>query len=96
MAIFVARDVGADGKHVMSVDEFKRWLNRFDTNNDGRISKAELREAVRQTGAHFATWKTSRGFKSADINGDGFIDKNEFKNLVDFAEKYLNIIVVNF
>ena len=95
MAI-VQRNVLSDGKRVMNMEEFKRWLKRFDTNKDGRISRSELREAVRLNGGHFATFKSNHGLKSADANHNGFIDENEFGNLVEFAEKYLNVRVTQF
>ncbi|KAL5189706.1 putative calcium-binding protein CML19 [Glycine soja] len=95
---FIERNVSSDGKRVMTVEQFRRWLmTAFDTNGDGRISKAELRRAVRLTGGIFASWNSGqafssgRAFKSADVNRDGFIDDNKFRNLAHFAGKYFNV-----
>jgi len=89
---FMERNVWSDGKRVMTVEQFKRWLmTAFDTNGDGRISKAELRRAVRLTGGFLASCSSGRAFKSADANRDGFIDDNEFRNLAHFADKYFNV-----
>lgn len=85
-----------DGKKVMSLEEFKRWLKGFDSNGDGRISRSELKEAVRLSGGIFASWRSRRGIKSADSNHNGFIDDTEFRNLANFADKYLNITITNF
>ncbi|XP_048130562.1 calmodulin-like protein 5 [Rhodamnia argentea] len=78
-------------KGVMTKEEFKKWLATFDTNKDGRISKEELRHAIRATGAWFPWLKANKAVHAADTNGDGFIDENEMNNLVDYAEKHLNV-----
>ncbi|KAM7517077.1 hypothetical protein LguiA_006660 [Lonicera macranthoides] len=88
------RNVTTDGKREMTMDEFKRWLKKFDTDNDSRISRDELREAVRANGGWFSKWKGKRGMKSADINGNGFIDESEIISLLDFAEKVLGVRIV--
>lgn len=89
---FIERNVSSDGKRVMTLQQFKQWVKTsFDTNNDGRISKTELREALRLTGVLFASWKTNKVMKFVDANHDGFIDDKEFINLAQFAEKHLNI-----
>ncbi|XP_028806840.1 probable calcium-binding protein CML23 [Neltuma alba] len=92
---FIERSMASDGKRVMSLEEFKRWLRRFDSNGDGRISCSELREAVRLSRGRFASWKSKRGVKAADTNRNGFIDDNEFRNLTHFADKYLNIRITD-
>ena len=87
MAFKCVRSIqGSDGKREMTIEEFKRWLKRFDGDRDGRISKAELREAVRANGGRFSRWKVHRGIGLADGNNDGFIDETEMKNLVEFAQ----------
>lgn len=91
---YATRNVTTDGKREMTVEEFKRWLKKFDADNDCRISRYELREAVRATGVWFSTSKGKQGVKSADINGDGFIDESEIISLVDFAEKELGVRIV--
>ncbi|KAF7830633.1 polcalcin Phl p 7-like [Senna tora] len=91
------KKVTSDGKRVMSMEEFKRWLQRFDGNGDGRISQSELREAVRLSRGLFASWKSKKSIKSCiDANHNGFIDDHEFRNLAQFAENYLNIKIINF
>ncbi|CAJ1973381.1 unnamed protein product [Sphenostylis stenocarpa] len=91
---FIERNVASDGKRVMTVEQFRRWLmTAFDTNGDGRISKAELRRAVRLTGGLFASWSSGQAFKFADTNHDGFIDEKEFINLAQFADKHFNVMI---
>ncbi|KAL3514502.1 hypothetical protein ACH5RR_027219 [Cinchona calisaya] len=90
------RNFSSDGKLQMNTEEFKKWLKKFDTDKDGRISQEELREAVREMGGWFTKWKCKGGFKSADKDGDGFIEENEINNLKDFALKHLGIRVITY
>ncbi|KAF5192062.1 hypothetical protein FRX31_018351 [Thalictrum thalictroides] len=76
------------GSCTMTVEEFKEWV---DKDKDGRISKEELREALRSVGGWFTTWMSDRGVKTADVNSNGFIDDNEIGNLVSFAKKHLGV-----
>ncbi|KAL4583583.1 hypothetical protein LXL04_008161 [Taraxacum kok-saghyz] len=78
-----------DGRRELTVKEFKRWLMKFDSDKDGRISKKELREVVKATGGWFSGWKGKAGIKSADKNGNGFVDECEIQNLIQFAQKEL-------
>lgn len=78
-------------KRQLTPEEFKKWLKTFDADGDGRISKTELRNAIRSSGAWFSGRKSGRGMNEADINHDGFIDDDEIENLLDFAEKKMNV-----
>lgn len=88
------RSVTPDGKREMTIEEFKKWLKKFDKDKDGKISRDELREAVRAKGGWFSTHKSKRGLKLADINSNGFIDDSEISNLVEFAQRELGIRIV--
>ncbi|XP_055826680.1 polcalcin Syr v 3-like [Solanum dulcamara] len=89
------RNISSDGKLELSLQEFKKWLKRFDLNKDGKISKEELREAVMKNGGGwFSKIKGSYGMRIADSNGDGFIDEKEFKNLVEFAQRNLGVRII--
>ncbi|XVF39957.1 hypothetical protein PTKIN_Ptkin01aG0074600 [Pterospermum kingtungense] len=88
------RRISMDGKRVMTMEEFKQWLKKFDADKDGRISKEELRNATYETGGRFGRWKSRRGIRSADADGSGFIDENEISNLVEFADKYLGVRIL--
>ncbi|KAE8674520.1 hypothetical protein F3Y22_tig00111745pilonHSYRG00039 [Hibiscus syriacus] len=89
------KSISMDGKRVMTMDEFKQWLKKFDADKDGRISKEELRSAVYETGGRFGRWKSWHGIRSADTDGSGFIDENEIANLVGFADKYLGVRILH-
>ncbi|KAJ9567559.1 hypothetical protein OSB04_003525 [Centaurea solstitialis] len=83
-----------DGRREFTVNEFKRWLMKFDTDKDGRISVNELRQVVSATGGWFSRWKGTAGIKSADKNGNGFIDGCEIENLIHFAYKELGVRII--
>ncbi|KAF7139557.1 hypothetical protein RHSIM_Rhsim07G0229400 [Rhododendron simsii] len=86
-------DTNSDSRE-MAIDEFKMWVKQFDVDKDGRISRDELKEAIRANRAWFPGWKANRGVKAADVNGDGFIDDSEITALVEFAEKNFNIKIM--
>lgn len=97
MAFKVAnRVLNPDDKVEVSMDEFKKWLKKFDENRDGRISADELREAIRATGGRFCRWKANRVLKSIDTNSNGFIDDTEISKLVILAQKQFGLKVVAF
>ncbi|KAG6498113.1 hypothetical protein ZIOFF_046022 [Zingiber officinale] len=78
----------------MTVDEFKEWLKRFDADKDGRISRQELRRAIRSIDRRFTGWKAGRGIRFADTDGDGFIEDDEIDKLVEFARNSLGLKIV--
>nr|GMC50450.1 Calcium-binding EF-hand [Ipomoea batatas] len=89
-----ARSTHSDGKLDMTLEEFKKWFRRFDADRDGRISREELREAIRAAGVRFSWLKGRKGMKAVDGNGNGFIDDCEIDKLVEFAQMNLNIRIV--
>lgn len=78
----------------MTVDEFKEWLRRFDTDQDGRISRDELRRALRAIRSRFTGWRSRQGISYADADGDGYIDDSEVDGLIEFAQKNLGLKIV--
>lgn len=84
------------GGYMMSMEEFKKWLKKFDANGDGRINKEELREAIRARGGgcFVSNAKAKRVLESVDTNCNGFIDENEMNNLLVFAIKQLGFQIV--
>ncbi|XP_058075602.1 polcalcin Che a 3-like [Magnolia sinica] len=59
----------------------ERIFKRFDTNSDGKISSAELGEALRTLGTASPD-EIKRLMAEIDTDGDGFID---FKEFTDFC-----------
>ena len=90
------KNVSYKGVQKVTMLEFKTWLMTFDDDKDGRISKDELREAIRvMGGGRFTTLiKGWQGVRSADNNRNGYIDYDEIEKLVEFANKTLGLQVV--
>ena len=82
---------GVQSARGMSVEEFKEWLKQFDVDGDGRISRSELREAIRRRGGWFTTLKAGRAVRHADRNNSGYVDDAEIENLVAFAQTDLGM-----
>ncbi|KAM0949470.1 putative EF-hand domain-containing protein [Dioscorea sansibarensis] len=57
--------------------EMERIFKRFDTNGDGKISPAELGEALRTLGSTNSD-DIQRMMGELDTDGDGYIDFKEF------------------
>ena len=57
-------------------------FSAFDHNNDGSISKEELREAMTRYGQMFSAAECDEMFREADANGDGSIDFDEFLKMM--------------
>lgn len=78
----------------MTVDEFKEWLKCFDVDKDGRISREELQRAIKAVRGRFSGWKSKRGIRAADADGDGYVNEDEIDNLIDFAQRSLGLRIV--
>ncbi|RVX21507.1 Protein detoxification 48 [Vitis vinifera] len=76
----------------MTVDEFKAWLRRFDSDRDGKISREELQEALCSLQVWFGWWKARQGMKEADTDHSGRIDNTkEMEKLVQYAQHHLHM-----
>ncbi|KAH7848262.1 hypothetical protein Vadar_000284 [Vaccinium darrowii] len=65
--------------------QLKGLLKRYDKNGDGRLSRAELREAFRGLGLNFSGWRAGQALRHSDRNGDGYISEEEMKELIKYA-----------
>uniref|UniRef100_A0ACD5YHA9 Uncharacterized protein n=2 Tax=Avena sativa TaxID=4498 RepID=A0ACD5YHA9_AVESA len=87
-------DGGSHRSPAVTADEFKEWLRRFDVDRDGRISRDELRRAMRALRVRFTGHRARRGISFADADGDGYIDDSEIDRLVEFARRNLGLRIV--
>ncbi|KAI9488166.1 hypothetical protein BDB00DRAFT_62262 [Zychaea mexicana] len=62
--------------------ELVQCFQAFDKNRDGLISKKELEDVMISLGEHLTLHEIKAMMDDADTNGDGFIDFDEFKNLL--------------
>ncbi|KAK8588618.1 hypothetical protein V6N12_023045 [Hibiscus sabdariffa] len=62
--------------------DLERIFKRFDTNGDGKISAAELGEALKALGS-VTPDEVSRMMTELDTDGDGFISYEEYLAFAD-------------
>ncbi|OVA15806.1 EF-hand domain [Macleaya cordata] len=73
---------------MMSLEQFREWFKRIDTNGDGRISKQELEEALRKLGIWFPRWRARRANDHSDKNHNGLVDGDlEIIELLEYVKK---------
>ncbi|KAL3514518.1 hypothetical protein ACH5RR_027235 [Cinchona calisaya] len=73
------------GNIPMTAEQLKGIFEQCDKNGDGRLDRAELKEAFKRLGAMIPRWRAARGLHHADANGDGYIDEEEMTGLVNYA-----------
>ncbi|KAJ6400068.1 hypothetical protein OIU84_015677 [Salix udensis] len=66
----------------LSEEQLIKIFRRFDTNEDGLLSKEEVKKAYNVLGKSFPGVRTWWALHVGDENGDGYISQNEFNKLV--------------
>lgn len=56
----------------------------FDKDHDGRISQLELEDVMKKLNAKLSPYEIKEMMKTADMNKDGFVDFDEFKQLLTY------------
>lgn len=69
-------------KDVATDEEIMQWFQFFDKDHDGRISQNELEQVMLMFNSHLSNKEIKEMMLTADINRDGFIDYDEFKQLL--------------
>ncbi|KFK30924.1 hypothetical protein AALP_AA6G043700 [Arabis alpina] len=65
----------------MDPTELKRVFQMFDKDGDGRITKKELSESLKNLGIIIPENELSQMIEKIDVNGDGCVDIEEFGEL---------------
>ena len=79
-----------------SKEKFKEWIKSIDSNGDGKISRQELRAALKRLGFSCATLRSWLAVGRIDRNRNGLIDgdsEEEMKLFVEYMKKHWNIVV---
>ncbi|XP_033917513.1 calcium-binding protein 2 [Melopsittacus undulatus] len=73
----------AETADMIGIKELRDAFREFDTNGDGQISMAELREAMRKLlGQQLHHREVDEILKDVDLNGDGLVDFEEFVRMM--------------
>ncbi|XP_020486785.1 calcium-binding protein 1a isoform X1 [Labrus bergylta] len=73
----------AETADMIGIKELKDAFREFDTNGDGAISTAELRDAMRKLlGQQVGLKEVEDILRDVDLNGDGLVDFEEFVRMM--------------
>ncbi|CAI9778640.1 unnamed protein product [Fraxinus pennsylvanica] len=65
----------------MDPAELQRVFHMFDRNGDGKITRKELSDSLEKLGIHIPEKELIQMVEKIDVNGDGFVDMDEFGSL---------------
>ncbi|KAL8513952.1 hypothetical protein ACS0TY_013171 [Phlomoides rotata] len=81
-------------KGELSMEDFKKWLSKFDKDGDGQINVAELREAIRATGGWFSKMQANRVLEAIETKSIKISDNEQISKLIVFALKRFGLKIV--
>lgn len=68
-----------------SEEQIKLVFERCDSDQDGQLTKKELKKALSELGVEFPNVRAMSALWHADENGDGRVNPNELASLVKYA-----------
>ncbi|KAK7857419.1 calmodulin-like protein 5 [Quercus suber] len=66
-------------------DQLRNIFKKYDTNNDNKLSREELKKAFDYLGSLIPGFRADRGLHHADANKDGYVNEREMDELVKYA-----------
>ncbi|KAI9201716.1 hypothetical protein LWI28_028046 [Acer negundo] len=82
------RTLGRTSIKALTEEQLKLLFMWFDTDEDRRLSKQELKDAFNSLGSRFSAWRAWRVLCHANANGDGCISEQELDGLVKYCVKH--------
>ncbi|OMO78948.1 Calcium-binding EF-hand [Corchorus capsularis] len=71
----------------ISKQQLRKLFLDCDSNNDGFLTKDEIKKAFQKLGAVIPGYRAWEGMKRADANRDGCVSMDELEDLIDYANK---------
>ena len=68
-------------------DQLRNIFKKYDTNNDNKLSREELKKAFEYLGSIIPGFRADRGLLHADANEDGYVNEGEIDKLVKYAAR---------
>ncbi|XAR61876.1 hypothetical protein NMG60_11016418 [Bertholletia excelsa] len=84
-----------DAPAPLPVGSVQQFLQKFDKNGDGKLSREELRLAFKSQGFHFCHWRAKIAIRHADNNGDNCISDDELNKLLQYVSSEWGFKVVS-
>ena len=75
-------------------NKFLKAFQLLDKNGDGKISKEEIKAVIKQCGGTLFDEEVEKVIKDVDKDGDGYLNYNEFLNIMMKWNFKPNILIV--
>ncbi|XAR61879.1 hypothetical protein NMG60_11016422 [Bertholletia excelsa] len=75
-------------------ERLKQFIQQYDRNGDGKLSREELKQAFKSQGFYFCGRKAKKAIQHADHNHDNYISEEELNELLQYASLEWGFVVV--
>ncbi|EOY14492.1 EF-hand domain - like 10 [Theobroma cacao] len=87
---------GSGYPQAISKLQLRKLFLDCDANNDGILTKEEIKKAFHNLGALLPRYRAWEGLKHADANKDGCVSPEELDGLIDYAYKLQYTAIANY